>query len=72
MVRHDTWATTIGELVVGVVGCAVPIRAASGRLIAGLGVSAPGARTPAEQLKKFKPVLQTAAAEIAAIIFDDE
>jgi len=72
MVRRETWATSIGELVVGVVGCAVPIRAASGRLIAGLGVSAPGARTPVEQLKKFKPLMQAAAAEIAAIIFDDE
>ncbi len=72
MVRQEACATSIGELVVGVVGCAVPIRAASGRLIAGLGVSAPGARMPAEQLKKFKPLMQAAAAEIAAVIFDDE
>lgn len=71
-VRHEGWATSIGELVVGVVGCAVPIRASSGRLIAGLGVSAPGARTSAEQLKKFKPLMQSAAAEIAAVIADDD
>ena len=36
-VRHEAWATTIGELVLGVVGCAVPIRSPSGRLIAGIG-----------------------------------
>jgi len=71
-VRHEGWATTVGELVVGVVGCAVPIRAASGRLIAGLGVSAPGARASPEQLKKFRPLMQSAAAEIAAVIADDE
>ena len=71
-VRHEGWATTIGELVVGVVGCAVPIRTASGRLIAGLGVSAPDARTSMEQLKKYRPLMQSAAAEIAAVISDDE
>lgn len=71
-VRHEAWATSIEELVVGVVGCAVPIRSVSGRLIAGLGLSAPGARTPAEQLKKYRSVMQSAAAEIAAVIADDE
>ncbi len=71
-VRHDAWATTNGELVVGVVGCAVPIRSASGRLIAGLGVSAPDARTSPEQLKKYRPVMQSAAAEIAASISSDD
>ena len=71
-VRREGWATTIGEHVVGVVGCAVPIRAASGRLIAGLGVSAPGARTSPEQLKKYRTLMQSAAAEIVAVISDDE
>jgi IclR family acetate operon transcriptional repressor len=71
-VRQEAWATTIGEFVVGVVGCAVPIRTSSGRLIAGLGVSAPGARTSPEQLKKYRPLMQSAAAEIAAAISDDE
>ena len=71
-VRQEAWATTIGELVVGVVGCAVPIRTASGRLIAGLGVSAPVARTSPEQLKKYRPLMQSAAAEIAAAISEDE
>jgi IclR family transcriptional regulator, acetate operon repressor len=71
-VRQEAWATTIGELVVGVVGCAVPIRTASGRLIAGLGVSAPVARTSPEQLRKYRPLMQSAAAEIAAAISEDE
>ncbi len=71
-VRHDGWASTNGELVVGVVGCAVPIRSSGGRLIAALGVSAPGARTSAEQLKKYRPLMQSSAAEIAAVISDDE
>jgi DNA-binding IclR family transcriptional regulator len=71
-VRHEGWATTTGELVVGVVGCAVPIRSSSARLIAGLGVSAPGARASPEQLRKFRPLMQSAAAEIAAVISDDE
>lgn len=71
-VRHEAWATSIGELVVGVVGGAVPIRTSSGRLIAGLGVSAPGARTSLEQLKKYRPLMQSAAAEIAAVVSDDE
>ena len=71
-VRHEAWATSIGELAIGVVGCAVPIRAASGRLIAGLGVSAPAARTSVEQLKKYRTVMQAAAAQIAAVVSDDE
>ena len=71
-VRQEAWATTIGEFVVGVVGCAVPIRTSSGRLIAGLGVSAPDARTSPEQLKQYRPLMQAAAAEIATAIADDE
>jgi len=71
-VRQEGWAITVGELVVGVVGCAVPIRTRSGRLIAGLGVSAPDARVSVEQLKNHRPLMQSAAAEIAAAISDDE
>jgi IclR family acetate operon transcriptional repressor len=65
-VRKEQWATTNQEYVPGVVGCAVPVRDADGRLVAGLGVSAPAARIRYDQLSKYRTVLEAAAAEIGA------
>lgn len=64
-VRREGWACTNGEFIAGVVGCAVPIRDAAGRLIAGLGISAPSARVPFEQLQTFRTLMESAATEIA-------
>ena len=65
-VRRSGWATSNEEFVPGVVGCAVPIRLAGSRLLAGLGLAVPSARTPFAKLKGFVPVLKAAAREIAA------
>jgi DNA-binding IclR family transcriptional regulator len=65
-VRKEQWATTNQEYVPGVVGCAVPIRDGEGRLVAGLGVSAPGARIRYDQLNRYRELLDAAAAEIGA------
>lgn len=66
-VRRCGWATSNEEFVPGVVGCAVPIRlVADSRLLAGLGLAVPSARTPFAKLKGFVPVLKAAAREIAA------
>ena len=71
-VRRDGWATTNQELMVGVVGCAVPVRDGSGRLVAGLGISAPSARVPFDQLARFRGVMESAAAEIAASLAGED
>jgi IclR family acetate operon transcriptional repressor len=65
--RRNGWAASNEEFAGGVVGCAVPVRLESGRLMAGLGVSVPSARTSFAKLKSFVPALQTAAAEVAAV-----
>lgn len=65
-VRKNGWAASDEEFAPGVVGCAVPIRLPNGRLLAGLGVSVPSARTSFENVKAFLPSLMAAAREIAA------
>jgi DNA-binding IclR family transcriptional regulator len=67
-VRKEQWATSNQEYALGVVGCAVPVRDGEGRLIAGLGVSAPSARVRHDQLQKFRSVVEAAAAEIGALL----
>lgn len=67
-VRKDAWAASNEEFVQGVVGCAVPIRFASGKLVAGLGMSVPSARTPFAKIKAFVAPLNGAARKIAATL----
>lgn len=64
--RKTGWAASNEEFAPGVVGCAVPVRLDSGKLLAGLGVSVPSARTSISKLKSFLPVLRSAAQQIAA------
>jgi DNA-binding IclR family transcriptional regulator len=66
-VRENGWAASDEEFAPGVVGCAVPIRTANGRLIAGVGVSVPSARASFEEVKRYVPFLKAAAREIAAV-----
>jgi DNA-binding IclR family transcriptional regulator len=60
-VRSTGWATSKDEFAVGVIGCAVPIRAADGRLVAGLGISVPDARVKFKELERFRRPLERAA-----------
>jgi DNA-binding IclR family transcriptional regulator len=64
-VRATGWAVSDDEFAAGVVGCAVPIRGADGRLIAGLGISVPSARLPFEKLTQFRSKMEIAANAIA-------
>lgn len=64
-VREQGWAANNEEFLSGLVGCAVPIRLSSGKLMAGLGLYVPTARMPFERIKEFLPALRTAAAKIA-------
>lgn len=64
--RKNGWAASNEEFAPGVVGCAVPVRLGNGKLLAGLGVSVPSARTTFSRLKAFVPVLKDAARQIAA------
>lgn len=59
--RADGWARTNEEFVKGVVGCAVPILAPDGTLIACLGVSVPAARVSFDALERFRVPLTRAA-----------
>lgn len=67
-VRKEQWAASKEEVIAGVVGCAVPIRDAQGKLIAGLGISVPSARLSFDELPGFRQPMQAAAAEIAAAV----
>ncbi|HEY9215319.1 MAG TPA: IclR family transcriptional regulator [Ancylobacter sp.] len=59
--RAAGWARTNEEFVKGVVGCAVPIQAPDGTLIACLGVSLPVARVSYDELERFREPLLRAA-----------
>lgn len=65
-VRDVGWAGNNEEFLPGLVGCAVPIRLSSGKLMAGLGLYVPTARRPFEEIKEFLPALTAAAKKIAA------
>lgn len=69
-VRKNGWAASKEEFAPGVVGCAVPIRLASGRLIAGLGMSVPSARASFDEVKARVPLLQRAAREIGDAVLE--
>jgi DNA-binding IclR family transcriptional regulator len=71
-VRREGWGTNNEELAAGVVGCAVPIRDYAGRLIAGLGISAPSARIAFDQLPRFRTAMESAAAKIRAALPADD
>jgi len=68
--RQRGWSSSDEELVEGVVGCAVPIRDRTGRLLAGLGVSAPKARIAFDELATLVPSMQVTAERIAALLDD--
>lgn len=70
--KQRGWARTNEEYVQGVVGCAVPIKAPDGTLLACLGVSVPNARVTFEGLEQFIPPLQHAAALLADTILETE
>jgi IclR family transcriptional regulator, acetate operon repressor len=67
-VRENGWAASNEEMAAGVVGCAVPVRTADGRLVAGLGISVPTARIGFGELDEFRPSMQRAARAIAKAI----
>jgi IclR family transcriptional regulator, acetate operon repressor len=67
-VRKKGWATSNEEFAPGVVGCAVAVRLPDGRLLAGLGVSAPSARTSPARLRSFVAHLHEAARRIALAV----
>ena len=72
-VRSAGWATSNEEVAAGVVGCAVPIRAENGLLVAGLGISVPSARVSYKQISRFRAPLERAAVTIArSIVMADE
>ena len=64
-IKARGWARSNEELVDGVVGCAVPVHDVSGRLLAGLGVSAPKARLSFEELENLIPTMALTAKRIS-------
>ncbi|KZD09741.1 IclR family transcriptional regulator [Oceanibaculum pacificum] len=67
-VRDKGWASTRGELTMGVVGCAVPIFDSFGNMIAGLGTSVPEAHLSFEEIERFIPILRKASQKISAAL----
>lgn len=67
-VRRRGWASTDGEYVAGVVGCAVPIRDSNGAMLASLAVAIPEARIKCGAVHRLVPALRDTAKAIAAAI----
>lgn len=70
--RTAGWARTNEEFVKGVVGCAVPILAPDGTLLACLGVSVPVARVGFDELERFREPLQRAARLLSQTILQTD
>jgi IclR family pca regulon transcriptional regulator len=68
-VRRDGYAVNDQELELGLRSIAVPVRGASGRVLAALNVGAHAARvTPARMVEEFLPVLRQGAQELAMLL----
>ncbi len=68
VVRERGWATNNEEYVTGVVGCAVPVLGGRKNMVAGLAISIPVARMPFEDLPRYIPALQKAAADLSTLL----
>ena len=70
-VRRDGYAVNNEELELGLRSIAVPVRGASGRVLAALNVGAHAARvTPERMVEDFLPVLHQGARELAMLLPD--
>ena len=68
-VRSDGYAVNSEELELGLRSIAVPVRGASGRVLAALNVGAQAARVPAQRMiDDFLPVLRAGAQELAVLL----
>ena len=68
-VRHDGFAVIDEELELGLRSIAVPVRGASGTVLAALNVGAQAARVSVEQMKQeFLPVLLRGAQELSVLL----
>lgn len=67
--RRDGYAINNEELEVGLRSIAVPVRGASGRVLAALNVGAQAARVkPQQMIEEFLPVLRQGAQELAVLL----
>lgn len=67
-VAKEGWAYSAGEVAAGTCALAVPIRDASGHVIAALVMRAPRARMPLRRAKEILPAVKLAAAEISGFL----
>ncbi|MFC5548808.1 IclR family transcriptional regulator domain-containing protein [Massilia aerilata] len=68
-VRRDGYALNDEELELGLRSIAVPVRGASGRVLAALNVGAQALRVPAERMEReFLPVLRQGAQELSVLL----
>lgn len=68
-VRRDGYAVIDEELELGLRSIAVPVRGASGQIVAALNVGAQAARVSVERMRQdFLPVLQRGAQELAVLL----
>jgi IclR family pca regulon transcriptional regulator len=68
-VRRDGYAVNNEELELGLRSIAVPVRGASGRVLAALNVGAHATRaTPERMVEEFLPVLRQGAQELALLL----
>jgi len=67
-IRRDGYALNAGENTPGLIGLAVPIKAASGRVMAGLAVHGPEPRLSMDQARAALAKLQTAADKLADLM----
>ena len=68
-VRRDGYAMISEELELGLRSIAVPVRGASGQVLAALNVGVQAARVPAERMREdFLPILRRTAQDLAALL----
>lgn len=65
-IRRAGWAMNRGEWREGVHGLAAPLRDARGQVVASVGISGPGTRFKAKQVKDWSKAVMAAAATISA------
>jgi DNA-binding IclR family transcriptional regulator len=68
VIRHERWATSVGERENGLAAAASPVTDSTGRVVAALCISGPTTRLTTERLQEMRTPLQTCAVEVSRLL----
>src|SRR3546814_11871863 len=71
IIRRDDYAINDQENAIGLIGLAVPIRDAAGRVVAALAVHAPEPRMSLDRARTYLPTLRAAAVRLGKALTDE-